>query len=777
MKSFYFLKNKGFFFKIGLMVLSLLIISIGLITVVSIKEQTKTVKTELLEKNKIISAHLASSAKNAFWSLNWLFVEKQMQESTRSEDVLFLEIAKPNGEVYLAFGDKECGENVLTPELMSPERQIVKDVICSKMGETAKLIITPIEIGNEIWSLIMVLSLKQIEEAKEAILKDNALWGSIIFLLGLLVSFWFSRRMTKPIKQLVKGTEEIAKGNLVHRIKVGSLDEIGNLSNSFNRMIEDLQKTTTSRDQLAKEVIERKQVEEALKESEEKYRQLVNYAPSGILELDIAANKLITVNDVACEYTGYTKEELFSMNLFDLLTEDSKRLFKERVSKMSGGEEISESIEYKIKRKDGKELVCIVNSRITFDEDGRPIKSTIVVNDITDLRQSEEEKKKLEAQFIQAQKMEAIGRLAGGVAHDFNNLMTSVIGNADLALMNLREENPLREYLKEIEKAGDRAASLTRQLLAFSRKQIFKPEVLDLNNGIREIEKMLGRMIEDDIELKTAPGPSLCRVEVDPTHIDQVIMNLAINARDAMPQGGKLTIETTNVELDKACFRTHGVEEQPGPYVMLAVSDTGIGMDEETQSHIFEPFFTTKKRGKGTGLGLSTVYGIVKQSGGFIWVYSEPGQGTTFKVYLPRVEGDAESVKKERAPMEDLSGSETVLIVEDDDALRDLAQRILQLYGYRVLEAKQGEDALRVTDEHEGPIQLMVTDVVMPGMSGRELAERLKPLYPDMKILYMSGYTDNSIVHHGVLAKGLNFIQKPFTPEGLASKVREILDQ
>jgi len=392
-------------------------------------------------------------------------------------------------------------------------------------------------------------------------------------------------------------------------------------------------------------------------------------------------------------------------------------------------------------------------------------------------KQAEGERKKLEAQFQQSQKMEAIGTLAGGVAHDFNNLLTTIIGNTDIILMDLGRDDPLRGVLGDIKKAGERAASLTRQLLAFSRKQVIKPEVLELNHMIRETDKMLRRLIGEDVELITVLGPELGKVNADPGQIDQVIMNLAVNARDAMPRGGKLTIETANVELDEEYFRSHAVEEHPGAYVMLAVSDTGIGMDEETQSHIFEPLFTTKQRGGGTGLGLSTVYGIIKQSGGFIWVYSESKGGTTFKVYLPRVEGDAESVKKELPPMEGLRGSETILIVEDDDPVRVLTQKVLKRYGYRVLEAREGEEALRVAQEHEGTIKLMLTDVVMPGMSGKELAERLQPLIPGMKVIYMSGYMDNAIDRRGILPPEMDFLQKPFTPEGLAKKVRKVLDK
>ena len=387
------------------------------------------------------------------------------------------------------------------------------------------------------------------------------------------------------------------------------------------------------------------------------------------------------------------------------------------------------------------------------------------------------EQKKLEEQFRQSQKMEAIGTLAGGIAHDFNNLLTVIIGNSQLALMDVIKDESLRKEIEEIKKAGERAAALTRQLLAFSRKQVIKPEVMDINKGINETNKMLKRMIGEHIEILTILDPELEKVYADSGQIDQMIINLTINARDAMPKGGKLTIETANADLNENYFREHGITGiKSGHYVVLAVSDTGIGMDKETREHIFEPFFTTKKVGKGTGLGLSTVYGIVKQNNGFVWVYSEPGKGTTFKSYLPKVKGDADAEEKEQTPVVDFGGFETVLLVEDDDGLRKFAQEVFLMHGYRVLDAENGEDALRVSKEHDGQIHLLLTDVVMPRMGGKELAERLQPLYPGMKVIYMSGYTDNAIVHHGVLEPGLNFLEKPFTPEGLACKVRETLN-
>ncbi len=391
-------------------------------------------------------------------------------------------------------------------------------------------------------------------------------------------------------------------------------------------------------------------------------------------------------------------------------------------------------------------------------------------------RHAHEELSRTRDQLTQAQKMEAVGRLAGGVAHDFNNILTVIMTRSELMLRGLRpEDDRPRQHLTLIQEAADRAAALTRQLLAFSRKQVLQPKVLAPNELVAGMAKMLRDLIGEDIELRTVLGPGLGQVKADPGQLEQVILNLAVNARDAMPHGGRFLIETANAELDKA-FARHHPGAHPGRYVMLAVNDTGVGMDAETRAHIFEPFFTTKGPGSGTGLGLATVYGVVKQSGGYIWVDSEPGQGTMFKIYLPRVEDAAELVEPSPAPPELPRGSETILLVEDDEAVRHLAREILQMHGYTVLEARHRGEALRMAGDHAGPIHLMVTDVVMPGMSGRALAGLLGPLRPDMKVLYMSGYTDDAIVHHGVLDPGTAFLQKPFAADALARKVREVLD-
>ena len=380
----------------------------------------------------------------------------------------------------------------------------------------------------------------------------------------------------------------------------------------------------------------------------------------------------------------------------------------------------------------------------------------------------------LEEQLRQSQKLEAIGRLAGGIAHDFNNILTAIMGYSALLQAGLGERDPLRLEVEEIKKAVRRASSLIQQLLAFSRRQVLQLKVLDLNAVVMNIQQLLQRLIGEDIELVILPAPALRHVKADPGQIEQVLMNLALNARDAMPKGGKLTIETANVTVDEAFARRHLIS--PGPYAMLSVTDTGLGMDADIQAHIFEPFFTTKEPGKGTGLGLATVYGIVKQSGGNVFVYSEPGRGATCKIYLPRVDEPLTALEAAKPIIEPVSGTETILLVEDEESVRELVSKVLQRNGYTILEARHGEEAVDLCTKFEGDIHLLVTDVVMPRMSGREVAETLQPTRPTMKVLYLSGYTDDEVVRHGVLESMTAFLQKPFTPDALARKVRDVLD-
>jgi PAS domain S-box-containing protein len=433
-------------------------------------------------------------------------------------------------------------------------------------------------------------------------------------------------------------------------------------------------------------------------------------------------------------------------------------------------------VECRIIRPDGSERMIQARGRGQRDASGRIARLIGSAQDVTDRLEAESEHRRLEEQLRQSQKMEAVGQLAGGIAHDFNNLLTVIKAYSGLVGDQLEEGSAIKSDVVEIQRAAGRAASLTQQLLAFSRKQILQPRVLDLNSVSRDLEPMLRRLIGDNIQIVTQAGASLGRVKADPGQIEQVLINLSLNARDAMPSGGTLTIETANVELDEAYHGRHAVIAA-GPYVLLAVSDTGAGMDEATRSRVFEPFFTTKPVGKGTGLGLSTVYGIVKQSSGYIWVYSEPRLGTTFKIYLPRLEADEISATTaERPEVVPESGSETVLLVEDEPAVRSLARRVLERHGYTVLEARDGMDALRVAEQYRQPIQLLVTDMMMPELSGRDVWTALSAKRSDLRVLYMSGYTNDDMIRRGFLDAGAAFLQKPFTSIDLARAARTVLD-
>jgi PAS domain S-box-containing protein len=513
--------------------------------------------------------------------------------------------------------------------------------------------------------------------------------------------------------------------------------------------------------------VQRKWAENALRISVSRLEALLNNIPD-IAWMNDDQGRFTAVNEAFARFLDRRRPDIIGKTVFDLLPHElavSSRGEDRLV--LATGESLQVSNEFV--RPDGRRTLFETIKTPIRTEGGRPSGTVGIARDIT-------ERRRLEEQLVQSQKMEAVGRLAGGIAHDFNNLLTSILGYCDLVLSQVDEASPLRPDIEEIEKAGQRAAALTRQLLAFSRKQIIEPRVVALNDIVLDASKMLRRLIGENIDLVTALDPGLWHVRADPGHIEQVLVNLAVNARDAMLQGGRLIIETKNVQFYEPYPSAHS-QAAAGPYVLLAVIDNGVGMDAETQRHIFEPFFTTKERGKGTGLGLATVYGIVKQNMGDIWVHSETGKGSRFEVYLPRVE---EAVQAIEAPLiaEDVPrGSETLLLVEDEDAVRALVARVLRSHGYQVLMAANAEQAEKVSSSFGGIIHLLITDVVMPRTSGPRLAESLLAVRPQMQVLYISGYTDAAVAEHGGLRSEVALFQKPFTPASLARRVREILDE
>jgi len=597
---------------------------------------------------------------------------------------------------------------------------------------------------------------------KQALFRNLASLGAVTILaliLAWLLGYLF---IVRRMNVLSAATKQLAAGDLSARTGMNyGTGQIDSLARAFDEMAGALEQRE----------VERQQTEEELRKSEEKYRLLVSQIPTVVYK-GYPDWSLECFDDKIEEVTGYSKEDFNSRRVIwrDLIfpgdVEKAKELFAE--ARKTNRSYVTE---HRIKKKNGE--VCWIQARnqIFVDAAGKTQYISGVFFDITD-------RKKLEEQLTQAQKMEAIGILAGGMAHDFNNLLTAIMGYTEIMMMDLSNDDPLRQSAEEIMKAADHGATLTNKLLAFSRKQILQPRVINLNAIVADMDGMLKRLIGEDIDLVTHTSEDLGLVKADPGQIEHILMNLAVNGRDALPNGGKLTIETGDVYLDESYTESHA-EVTPGPYVMLAVTDNGVGMDAETLAHIFEPFFTTKESGKGTGLGLAMVYGIVKQSGGHLWIYSEPGQGTSLKIYFPRVEEGADEAAQSPAilaPLQSLRGRETILLVEDDAALRKLISSALRKYGYSVREAGSGGEALILCEKEQGPIDLMLTDVVMPRMNGRELAERLRLSRPEIKVLYMSGYTTNAIVHHGILDAEINFVQKPVKVLSLMQKVREVLE-
>ena len=748
--------------KLTVFVILLLIFTTLAFSIVTVKIMNKTILNEIIKRAETSSKSAAAVAAYSLVSGDSLGMDHIIFKGKSSNnDVEYMAIVDKKMRILAHSDIKKRGEVLKEADgrilKNNGDGTIVREIPFSK--DKIFEIYTPILFNGKSLGSVLVGVNKSVLLNAQSLARKRIFW---LFASTLLVAvigvIGISILITRSIQELASGVEELEQGKWGRPLRVYSRDELGKLTESFNKM--------------SRTIME--QQEEVFKYTRQ-LQTLSENAPFGMVMID---------KDGTFKYINPKFRELFGYDLNDV--PNGKTWFRKaypdptyRHHVISTWIDDLEGFKSGEKRPRTFTVTCkggtekIINF-IPVQLETR--ENLIACEDITELKRAEEEKAVLQEQLRQSQKVEAIGRLAGGIAHDFNNLLTVIKGYSQLSSFELKEGDPLSVNIDEIQNAAERAASLTRQLLAFSRRQVTEMKVLDLNTLLRDLEKMLRRVIGEDIEMVIQLAEDLGRVRADVGQIEQVIMNLAVNAKDAMPSGGKLTIETANVELDESYARSH-VDVRHGHYVMFSVSDTGVGMTPEVRERIFEPFFTTKERGKGTGLGLSTTYGIVKQSEGHIWVYSVQGKGTTFKIYLPRVNEPLEEIRKEVLKKELPRGNETILIVEDEEEVRKLAGKILEKQGYRILETSNGDDALLACERRKSPIHLMLADIVMPGMSGSELAKLLIPLYPEIKILYMSGYTDNAIVRHGVLEKGVNYIQKPFTMEGLARKVREVLDK
>lgn len=584
--------------------------------------------------------------------------------------------------------------------------------------------------------------------------------GLLIMSVAAGIAVWIV--VGHPVRRLTVAAAEVASGNLEISLDPTELtDEMRLLAEAFNKMTVDLK---THIGGLAEKVTELERAEEAIRTSEEYFRALIENAQDIIAILD-DHGKILFVSPAVESILGYTATELYKSRALDLVSAADRDEI--RALQLASATE-ARRFELKARHNDGtwRNLEAIGHNMLSVSEVGGVV---LNLRDVTD-------RKSLEEQFRQAQKMEAIGQLAGGIAHDFNNLLVPILGYAEIAMGSDNADETTRNYLEQIKEAAERAADLTRQILAFSRSQVLETSATDLTAVIAQITQMISHLIGENIELKTFLAPDIHVVRTDTGQIEQLLMNLSVNARDAMPNGGLLTIETENTYLDETYVANHGENLVAGHYVMISVSDNGEGMDPDTRDRVFEPFFTTKPKGEGTGLGLATAFGIVQQHNGHLTVDSEKGTGTTFKIYLPAVEQAAGSDARDSVPPQSLRGSETILVVEDDSMVRKMVCQSLELYGYAVLEADGPREGLEQISDSSKEVDLLLSDVVMPGMNGRELYAAALEIRPGLRALFMSGYTDNVIVHHGVLEEGLNFLQKPFTSVVLATKVRQVFD-
>jgi len=735
----------------------------------------RRLREALAEESVGLCRMVASNVSAALMFEDLRTAQELLDSVGRQRDVLFAEVRREDGRILAQYRGPGSPE---TPPLPSPGYE---SAVPSPDGSRLEVETPVIVAGRPIGRVRVGMSLSNLRAEVRQIRKGLAGLSAVLFVVGIAATYAISAYVIRPLQGLAATAERVAAGDRTKRAAVAGRDEVGLLATAFNRMVDSLEsayrdlqlanseleeRVVRRTQQLQDEVTQRRAAVEAQAESERRYRSLFDENLSGSFVCD-PDGKLIACNPAFAQIFGVpSPEEAMVRGVFSLFPEDFDRsAFLEQL-RLHGR---LRNQELTMQRADGRR-VEVLGSFVGAFTGGRLREIQGYLFDTT-------ERRSLEGQLRQAQKMDAVGRLAGGIAHDFNNLLTVILGFSDMILERVAPDDPIAGDLGEIHRAGERASALTRQLLAFSRQQVLEPRVLDLNEVVRGMSGgMLGRLIGEDIRIQTRLAADLGRVKADPGQIEQVILNLAVNARDAMPKGGTLTVETRNTELDDTFMQTT-LTVSPGLYVLLAVTDTGVGMDAVTQSHLFEPFFTTKERGKGTGLGLATVYGIVKQSGGYIDVSSEPGRGSAFRIHLPRVEAEVTAGPGSLLRAEKSTGMETILLVEDEEAVRRLASRALEAAGYTVLEAGSGAEALDLLESAGGGISLLLTDVVMPGMGGPELAERVRVIRPELRFLFMSGYTDPGTVDQAALSRAGGFLQKPFTAAALTEKVRTELDR
>src|SRR5262245_54896719 len=754
---------------------TLLVVAFVMSALVVIVEQRQrdAIVREVQNRGEALARDLAAVSTGPLVLYNYTQLEQNVARLGGETDVAYAMILDRDGRIAAHNDRPEIVGTLLTGDaldrILSTEATLAQEM-AGDDGEALYDFAVPIRVDAQRWGTARVgLSRRRMEAEIVATRRQLVLLAVLVLGGAGLASALVARRIARPVRQLAAGAVAISRGELVQRVKTTTSDEIGQLATAFNDMAGQLH------EQRSALLEQRRALEAAHGELRRRFAELsdlksytdhiLDSLVNGIITLDLDG-RVVTLNGSAESLLGCpTAAGAPGRRVPDVLAHGPELVaILQAAIQWRTGRTGTVTLPG---RMGGTVPVEITTATLKGGE-GQDLGVIGIVRDLSAVRA-------LEAQLRQAQKMEAVGRLAGGVAHDFNNLLTVITGRSQLLLLKLQPESPLRRDVELVEETAHRASALTRQLLAFSRKQMVQPRVVDLNDIVRSMETMLSRLIGEDISLATRLDPTAGCVRADPAQLEQMIVNLAVNARDAMPLGGRLMLETSFVRHDEG-FARQNVGLRPGPHVRLVVRDTGVGMDGLIKAHLFEPFFTTKGPGKGTGLGLATVYGIVTQSGGAIRVDSEPGQGAAFSIDFPRVDAPADLRGEPGVPAAAPHGSETVLLVEDEPAVRGLARDILHQQGYTVLEAADGDEALRVGREHGGPIHLLVTDVVMPQMGGRELSDRLKAGRQEVKVLYVSGYTDDAILHQGVSETGTAFLPKPFTASALAHKVREVLD-